>query len=357
MVLDGPRRLSVRDVELDPLPVDQARIRVAVAGVCGSDVHGFAGLNARRPPGVVMGHEVGGTVVAAGAEASVDVGDFVVVNPIMACGDCAACRAGKENLCEKRRLYGCAVELCGGFADFMDVQADNLVAFSDRVPREWAALVEPLCVGFHAVGRVRGSASRGALVVGAGPIGLACALAARDAGMEAVLSEPLEERRQLARKLGFEAGAPAAITQSQQHFDLVFECVGLKSTMSDAVSLTAGGGTIVCVGMADPMLAISSTALVIEERSLVGSSAYTGSDFSVTAAWAGSGKVDLSPMITARQAISDLPGVFDALATGRTPTGKTVMVEAERRDRSDRSGPNQAAALAAADHARSAVPR
>lgn len=329
LVLDGPSRLRLEDAALPRLAPGHARIEVAAAGICGSDVHGFAGLNGRRPPGVVMGHEVGGVVVAVADEqpGAFAPGELVVVNPIVACGRCAACERGDEHLCERRMLYGCTTALAGGFAELMDVRVENLVRFEGAAPREWGALVEPLAVGVHAVERARARGGERAVVVGGGPIGLACALAASRAGIDATLSEPVAARRRTAAALGIATCTPDAASAAGP-FELVFECVGLQSTVAAALALSGAGARIVCVGLAEPSLSVSAEALVIDERALLGSSAYSRAAFASTAAWVAGGTLDLAPMVAERRALADLPAAFAALAAGAAPAGKVVMTRA-----------------------------
>src|SRR5919201_3945717 len=210
LVFHGPRRLAVEDAE--PLPVGPGEVRVAVraVGVCGSDVHGYAGVNARRVPGMVMGHEAVGVVAEIGG--GVDearVGDVVAINPITSCGECEFCVAGLENLCERRRIYGCVPELTGGYAETIVVRAANAIPFNGPAPREWGALVEPLSVGAHAAGVGEIGSGDDVFVVGGGPIGVAAALAARRRGARrVVVSEPLGHRRAVAEQLGLETVDP-----------------------------------------------------------------------------------------------------------------------------------------------------
>jgi len=158
LVFGGPFVLAVE--ETTPAPLGPGEIRVAVhsVGVCGSDIHGYAGVNSRRSPGMVMGHEVVGTVCELGP--GVDgpaLGDAVAVNPIVSCGECELCRAGDENLCERRRIYGCVPGLPGAYADLFAVPAGNAVPFDGPAPLEWGALVEPFA---SAAMRSRSAASR-----------------------------------------------------------------------------------------------------------------------------------------------------------------------------------------------------
>src|SRR5919204_2496206 len=151
LVFRGPRRLAVEEADPPPLGPDEVRVDVRAVGVCGSDVHGYAGVNARRVPGMVMGHEAVGAISEVGEEVEgLDTGTVVTVNPITSCGECSFCLEGSENLCERRKIYGCVLDLPGAYADSFVVKADNAVPFDGAAPLEWGALVEPLAVGAHA---------------------------------------------------------------------------------------------------------------------------------------------------------------------------------------------------------------
>jgi L-iditol 2-dehydrogenase len=162
----------------------------------------------------------------------------------VACGACAACAAGADNLCAERRLYGCVLGLDGAFADHVDVRAENVVALAGPAPPAWAALAEPLAVGAHAarIGGI-GPGSR-VVVVGGGPIGAGAAWAARRAGAREVLvSEPDLHRREVLGRLGLEAVEPSAVAPGAA--DVALECVGVPATVAaalEAVAPGAGGG-------------------------------------------------------------------------------------------------------------------
>jgi threonine dehydrogenase-like Zn-dependent dehydrogenase len=327
LVLDGPGRLRVEAApQAVAVPPGHVRVAPAAVGICGSDVHGYAGTNDRRAPGVVMGHEAAGHVVALGP--GVDgppVGTPVALNPVVTCGRCPACRAGRDNLCAQRRLYGCVPELPGAFADRVDVRAANVVALRGPAPVPWAALAEPLAVGAHAV-RVGGigPADR-VVVVGGGPIGAGAAFAARRAGApEVLVVEPDAHRRTVLARLGLDAVEPSAV--APEAADVALECVGVSATVAAALAAVAPGATVVVVGMAAPELTVAAAALVMGERRLAGSAVYTRADFEATAGWIDAGEVDLEPLLEARV---DLPGVADAFrgyADGSLRAMKTLWV-------------------------------
>jgi threonine dehydrogenase-like Zn-dependent dehydrogenase len=324
LVYSGDRRFELVEAASQPLAADEARIAVGAAGICGSDVHGYAGLNDRRKPGTVMGHEVAGRVVeVGGGVVEVEPGALVAVWPIVACKSCAACVAGRSHLCETRRLYGCVPELPGGFATEMVVPAANLVALPPGVGVELGALVEPLAVGLHAA-RLAGGHLGTVAVIGGGPIGIAAAVAAIRHGADSVsVVEPVAARREALQGIGLVAVAPEAAPEG---VDTVFECVGNDATVNAALAASRPGGAVAMIGVAEPQVTISVVQLVIEERRLLGSSAYTLDDFRDAAVSLGDTRFDLATMIQARATLAATPATFKAYEERQTTAIKTLVV-------------------------------
>lgn len=325
LVLGGPHRLSVEDSD-EPRPgPGEVLIRPLAVGVCGSDVHGYAGRNDRRAPGVVMGHEAVGVVSRLGPDvAGLAAGDRVAVNPVVACGECRACLEGRANVCARRKLYGCVLDLDGAFAEAMVVRAANLVRLSAGAALEPLALAEPMAVGTHAAA---GLSSGSVLVVGGGPIGIGAALGARRTGApQVVLSEPDPHRREVAGALGLDTVEPDAVREGA--FDWVLECVGASATVAAGLRAARPGGQVVVVGIADRELAVPAGHLVMEERGVRGSAVYLPEEFERTVRWIESGEVDLGPLIERRVELDELPDVFAAYAAGGESAVKTLMVAA-----------------------------
>lgn len=327
LVFHGPRRLAVEDAPEPELGRGEVRVAVHSVGVCGSDVHGYAGVNARRSPGMVMGHEAVGWVesIADGVE-GLEPGEPVAVNPLVGCGECAFCLAGDDNLCERRRIYGCVPGLAGAYAEWIVVPAANVVPFEGDAPLEWGALVEPLSVGAHAARVAKVQPGEEVFVVGGGPIGLAAALAARWRGASRVLvSEPQAARRGIAERLGFETLDPTAVEPPRSEFPLAFECVGHSATLASALNAVPPRGRVVFVGLAEETIELPATPLMVGERTITGSSAYAASDFRATTTWTARRSVDLSPLIELRVGLDDLPGVFAGYADGSLQALKTLL--------------------------------
>jgi 2-desacetyl-2-hydroxyethyl bacteriochlorophyllide A dehydrogenase len=326
LVFHGVRKLAVEEAPEPEVGPDELRVAVHSVGVCGSDVHGYAGVNRRRVPGMVMGHEAVGVVVERGEQvAEPQVGTRVAINPITTCGECALCLGGDENLCERRRIYGCIIDLPGAYAESFVVKAENSVPFEGPAPVEWGALAEPLSVGAHAARISEIGRGDEALVVGGGPIGLGAALAARRRGADrVVVSEPLAHRREISERLGFETFDPGR-GALERRFPVAFECVGHSVTLAAALTGVPPKGRVIFVGLAEETIDLLATPLMVGERTIKGSAAYSRDDFRDTAAWIASGEADLSPLIELRVSLDELPHVFERYANHDLDAVKTVL--------------------------------
>jgi threonine dehydrogenase-like Zn-dependent dehydrogenase len=336
LVLADFWKLTVEDVpEPEPGPGD-VLIEIVATGICGSDLHGYTGENGRRVRGQVMGHETVGRVLAVDPAAGTDlaVGDAVAVNPVLWCGECRQCGTGREQSCPDKRIIGVAPELTSAFAERMTVPARNAVKLPAGMPVEHGALVEPLAVGHHALVRGDCRAGEAVLVLGGGPIGQACVLAARRQGADRVaVSEPAPHRRELNARLGaavvdpsvpddFAAAVHAALDGEPT---LVVDAVGSPQTLAAAFACAPIGTTVVLVGMGAPTLDVAAYEISTKERSVVGSFCYSAAEFRDTAQWAATVPDRLAALIEGRTDLDGGPASFEALARGTDPASKVLV--------------------------------
>jgi threonine dehydrogenase-like Zn-dependent dehydrogenase len=336
------RALVLRDfydiaVEERPDPVagpGQVVVEVIATGICGSDFHGYSGENGRRHPGQIMGHETVGRIRELGTEvAELMVGQLVTVNPVMSCGACPACLSGQEHWCSRRVVLGVAPEIPAAFADRVAVPAANIVPLPEDMPEELGALVEPMAVGYHAVRRGQPNPDDRVLVIGGGPIGQACLLAARRLGVQAMaLSDVSPSRRDLCARLGAEVVDPTAGNLPEAVADrlggpatLVVDAVGVNRTVADAMAASSLGSRIVLVGMGSPQLDLAAYTLSTAERSLIGSFTYTAAEFIQTAEWVGTVPEGIGELIDGRVGWEGASQSFDDLARGRSSASKILV--------------------------------
>jgi threonine dehydrogenase-like Zn-dependent dehydrogenase len=337
LVFKQPWELVVETVE-DPRPAPgEVLIRVAATGICGSDVHGFTGANGRRHPGQVMGHETVGVVEEVGADVDpvlgLRPGATVTVNPLLACGDCPACDAGSPQSCANRRVIGVTPEIVSAFAGLLVCPAQNAVVLPADMPIEYGALVEPLSVGYHAAVRGGCGSHDRVLVIGGGPIGQACVLAARrrDATRVAV-TEPDESRRTLAGSLGASALDPRGEGLAEEvaaalggPATLVLDAVGSTASVADAVRCSTFGARVVLVGMGAPRIELPAYAVSTEERTLVGSFCYSYDEFWETAEWVGGSPDELARLVEAHVDLDGAADAFTRLARGEWSVSKVLV--------------------------------
>ncbi len=251
--------LEIIETPLRKLETNEVLVQIAACGVCGTDVHIFAGEAHARPP-VILGHEFAGTVIEAGNQVrDLQSGDHVVVDPNIACGGCYYCRRGQVNFCENLRALG--VDIDGGFAEFTIVPARQCYKLPEDFPLELGAFAEPLSCCLRGLERAAIQPGQSVAIVGAGNIGLLMLQLARlaGAGMIFVL-DPLESKRAIGKQLGadfvVDANHPAAVQEiaEQTHggCDVVIECVGKAEAAELALALTKRGSCVVLFGLAAP---------------------------------------------------------------------------------------------------------
>lgn len=322
LVYTGPKTLELREVP-DPDPGEGSLIRVEHVGICGSDMHGWTGHDARRPAPLILGHEVAGTVIAGPME-----GQRVTVNPLVSCGRCRACRAGQENVCADRQIISMPPRE-GGFAELLAMPPGNLTPVPDNTPSEVAALVEPLACGWHAARlaeRILGpiGPQTRCLVQGGGAIGLGAALVLRSMGAGDVsLAEP-----HAARRRGIEAQGIACFDPSNgpgpEAVDLVIDGVGIPATRAAASAAVRPGGAIIHIGLGGSNEGLDIRRMTLQEIAFVGSYTYTPQEFRDTAAAVFEGRLGALDWPEIRPLAAGA-GAFADIADGRANAPKIIL--------------------------------
>ena len=293
LVWHGERALSVEELP-DPVPAeDEVVLDVTVAGICGSDLHGYRGHPGPRVPPLVLGHEVVGR--SGGAD--------YTVYPLVACGACDRCAAGEDNLCDSWRLIG--MHRPGVFAERIAVPRRSLVPLPGGVAAERAVLAEPLacCVGAlrpHEVGE-----GTRVLVLGAGPIGLLTVFLAARAGADVSVVDPVPERLATATRLG------ASATEASGSYDVVVDAAGFETTWRTAIERARPGGAVVVVGLGQAEGTFPMAAVVRRAIAVRGQFAYSRADFADALDVLAAGDLDLgwvdeAPLDEGAQAFANL---------------------------------------------------
>lgn len=254
----GDRTYEVREIP-DREPIDdEVKIRVAWCGLCGTDIHKFQGKNGASVviPPIILGHECSGTVVAVGPDSKYfKVGDRVACDPSWGCGKCSYCQQGLPNFCLER--HGVAK----GFADYVYPPEKNVYHISDSLDLETAAFAEPLSCAIHGLDLIKIKSGKTVVMYGMGAIGSLMLQLIRYTGAAQIIVVEREEEK---RKLALELGATMAVNDAEIekvsrdiNIDYVVECIGLKSTMEQAIRVAGKNSKVLLFGLGDPDQPIS----------------------------------------------------------------------------------------------------
>lgn len=261
--LTGIGRIEIRQAPEPQLTrPDDVLLAVAAVGICGSDTHyyrvGGIGPQVVRFPWVV-GHECAGRVAEVGAEVKhLKVGQMVAVDPLVPCGQCDQCRAGRKHTCRNQNFLGCPGQLPGALSEFLVMPAECCYALPDSMSLAQAVMVEPFSIGLYAQRMARAHPGAKIAILGSGPIGLCVLLALRAAGKYTIYATDLiNERLEVARRCGADGvrnprqeDIVATLGQLEPlGMDFVFECAGQQETLDQGVGLLKPGGTLLIAGI------------------------------------------------------------------------------------------------------------
>jgi 2-desacetyl-2-hydroxyethyl bacteriochlorophyllide A dehydrogenase len=319
----GGTKIGIGEKPIPQIDADEVLIKVAYCGICGTDQHIAKGMHPRAKAGLTMGHEFSGIIEKVGSKTNFQPGDRVVVEPLISCGTCYACKSGAPHVCQQLGLYG--IDQDGGFAEYVKVKADRTFEISQSISLKEAALIEPMAVGIHAVRRSGVQVQDNVLVIGGGPIGFFVSLAAREAGAHVYISEINPNRKKLLKSFGFKlfdadlktASDKACSLNDGKGFDVVFDVAGAKSTMLVAEQAVRVRGRIVIVAVAHSDMPFSYCDATFKEISFTGTRVYEFYDFKRTIDMFSSLQMDLSPIYSVFS-LDEYQEAFDKAAEGDT---------------------------------------
>lgn len=316
----GPGNLAYTDFKDPELHPGQVVIEVQATGLCGTDLsfYDWAESMVRQfkpKPPMVMGHEFAGVVCQVGpGVTSLRVGERVTANPIMYCGQCYYCKAGRQSICDNRPQLGLGLNGC--FARFIAVREENVYPLPPEASFEAAAMSEVLCVALHALDRISVGPGDTVAMVGPGPLGFLVLLAARAAGASRLVMTGLRvdaDRLKVATSLGahtivVDETDPAEVVREMTRglgADVVFECAGHPSGVPQALNLVRKGGRIGVLGQGHADSSFNTAILSYREAELIGVRAYGPKVWHRSYDVLAQGQFPLECLITHRLALED----------------------------------------------------
>ncbi len=313
LVFHGPKDFSVETLPVPRITEDEMLVKVRYAGICGTDNRIYQGTKKIAAPRIT-GHEFVGDIVELGK--NVDgfaPEDRITVYPMIPCGTCYACRSGRKNICVNRTTIG--YEIDGGFAQYVKIpsaaiKAGNVLKVPENVPDRVAAASEPVAAAYHGIKRCGIRRGQTVLIVGAGPIGLFHTQLARlQSPSKIIVSEPREEKRELA----LEMGATDVIDSAKENVlervgeltggagvDVLIFDVGLPKVMESSLDYVKKGGTfLIFAGCpAGSRITIDPNIIHYKEINFTGSSASTPEIHAEVLSLLSSGKLRIDGLIS-----------------------------------------------------------
>lgn len=305
IVIRQPDELVIEERSLPEPAAGEVRVKVSLAGICGSDSHIYRGHNpfARYPR--VIGHEFFGVIDALGEGVAPErLGQRVSVDPVISCGHCYPCSVGRPNVCTSLVVLG--VHRDGGFSEYAVVPQANAWVIPAAIPDASAVMVEPFTIAANVTGQVSPTENDIALVYGAGPMGLTTVQALKGVYRvkQVIVVDRIEERLTMAKH----SGADWVINNAEQSLPALLEEKGIKPTfivdaachpsiLTEAIGLASPAARIVIMGFSSEPGTLVQQAITGKELSIF-SSRLNANKFPVVIDWLVRGLIDPAKLVT-----------------------------------------------------------
>lgn len=253
--------IKLENKEKDVLRSNEVMIEVKACGICGTDVHIFAGAkgSADITNPTVLGHEYSGIITEVGSDVrNFKVGDRVCVDPNCYCGTCKPCRNGLTHYCENMVIYGITVD--GGFKEFCAVNEKAVYKLGDNTSYEAGAMVEPLGCCLHGIDMCNIKHGDNVAIIGGGMIGLIMLQLAKLAGAtNLIMIEPVDAKCKIATTMGADLcidpineNIKEVLKNNNIELNCVIECVGKTNTIETAIDICGNKGLVMMFGLTGP---------------------------------------------------------------------------------------------------------
>lgn len=311
--LEKPWEISMVETAKPTPKKGEALIKIVTAGVCGSDIGALRGTNGLVSYPRVIGHELAGIIeqIEDDNPKGLKVGDRVIVDPYLYCGNCYPCSIKRTNCCTDLKVLGVHVD--GGMAEYFCHPADMLMKIPDEMDFVLAAMAEPLTISLHGIHRGGLKSGEFCAIYGAGPIGLLAGMAAEAYGAHVIMIDLVQERLDFAKSVGIEyiinsanedvVSKVSEITNGNMAH-LVMECTGANACIRGCLDIVCNAGRITFTGWPKNETSIPTDMITKKEVDIRGARTSAG-EFEEAVELICSGKVDVKKILTKVVSIED----------------------------------------------------
>ena len=316
-ICNQPGTLSLQEAEMPQRTPGFSLLRVRNIGICGTDIHAFAGNQPFFSYPRILGHELAVEIVESDTFAT---GELATIIPYFNCTSCGACAAGKPNCCESLQVLG--VHIDGGMREYIVVE-DRYILPGKGLTAEELALVEPLSIAAHGLRRADLKPGEKVLVMGAGPIGLFTILLAKIQGASVEVAEPNSYRLQFCiENLGVSEASATA-------YSTVIDATGNLHAIESGFAKMAHGGKYVLIGLQKQSISFSHPEFHKREATLMSSRNATIEDFEYVMNLFRDKKIQAAPFISHRFSKNQVPGIFTKINEPTEQVIKSMIILAE----------------------------
>jgi len=339
-VLEPYKKITWKDIDRPDVNEGDVLVNVKYASICGTDEHIFKGeFHPRTPLPLVMGHEFSGIVAETGKMThKFKIGEKVVVDPIIWCGECPACKIGHNPACTSLKLVG--IDLDGGFAEYISVPEYMVFKVDDRISLQHASLVEVLSIGFHACNRAGVKENDSVVIWGGGKVGqcILQVVKTKTSG-KVFLIDILDERLNRAKNaypdiitINSKKTDPISMIKEQTGgVDIAFEAVGhaekidgVPNPVRGCIQSIRGAGTVCVLGLSDEPSPIVFKELIWKEAKIVASRVSHG-EYTECLRALQKGMLKPEALITKKMHLSKLQEAFRILEENNKEHLKIIM--------------------------------
>jgi 2-desacetyl-2-hydroxyethyl bacteriochlorophyllide A dehydrogenase len=320
LVCTKPGSFEYKNIKMPVLESGQAIIKIKRVGICGTDLHAYAGTQPYFTYPRILGHEIAADLIEADGAGAFIPGEALTIIPYFNCGNCIACKNNKPNCCT--HLHVCGVHIDGAMSSYISVPSYSLVK-SEGLTYDELALAEPLAIGAHGIRRADVQKDEWVLVNGAGPIGIGTIMFAQMAGAKVIVADINEQRLEFCKtNLKTKYNINASLTDMHTRLKeitggdmptVVIDATGNLKAINGSLNYLAHGGRIVLIGLQKENMSFSHPEFHKREATLMSSRNATREDFNAVINSIKNKLIDPEILITNRIQFSEVKDTFSKL--------------------------------------------
>lgn len=308
-------------------------LKVKAGGICGSDMHIYHGSSPVATYPRVIGHEIAGEIIAKGSDVKqFSIGDHVVMDPVIFCGNCYQCRIGRRNICRNLKVRG--VHIDGGYQEFLVLPQESIFSVPKTMSWEEAIMIEPFTIAEQVCSRAEITGNDIVFIMGAGPVGLSILKTAKFYGATCFISDMFNYKLDIARRLGADAvininsndvkNEIGRLTNSDGAH-VVIDAVCAGNSFEQAMSYVSAAGRVIILGFGKEPSAISQLSITAREIDIRGSRLHNNK-FPTVINRIESGNFSVSDMVTHRFHFTHVHDAFKLIENPEINKGKVVLL-------------------------------